>query len=211
MRVWRCLGWPHDHVKPALAELGVEERFWGVRLKPGKPTWFGVRGRTLVFGLPGNPVSAMVTFHLFARPALRALAGADPEETRARARLRVPVKRHGAASRRSDAACTPATTGGRWSRPRNRARTSSPRWSAPLRSRSSQRATARSRPVSGWTWSSCRSGEARLDDVRRRASHRHRTRARTCAGQDPGEALVERHVRRSGDHVPERRCRAPAR
>ena len=66
---------PHDHVKGALAELGVEERFWGVRLKPGKPTWFGVRGRTLVFGLPGNPVSAMVTFHLFARPALRRLQG----------------------------------------------------------------------------------------------------------------------------------------
>ena len=69
---------PHDHVKGALAELGVEERFWGVRLKPGKPTWFGVRGRTLVFGLPGNPVSAMVTFHLFARPALRRLQRADP-------------------------------------------------------------------------------------------------------------------------------------
>jgi molybdopterin molybdotransferase len=69
-------------VKPALAALGVEERFWGVRLKPGKPTWFGTRGRQLVFGLPGNPVSAMVTFHLFARPALRRLAGADPSGTR---------------------------------------------------------------------------------------------------------------------------------
>ena len=39
---------PHDHVKPALRSLGVEELFWGVRLKPGKPTWFGRRGRTLV-------------------------------------------------------------------------------------------------------------------------------------------------------------------
>lgn len=84
----------HDHVRPALAELGVEERFWGVRLKPGKPTWFGARAGALVFGLPGNPVSAMVTFHLFARPALRALAGARPDETRARARLDVPVERH---------------------------------------------------------------------------------------------------------------------
>ena len=65
---------PHDHVKPALAGLGVEERFWGVRLQPGKPTWFGTtREGRLVFGLPGNPVSAMVTFHLFARPAVRAL------------------------------------------------------------------------------------------------------------------------------------------
>ena len=71
---------PHDHVKPALAELGVEEVFWRVALKPGKPTWFGVRDGVLVFGLPGNPVSAMVTFHLFARPALRRLAGADPDD-----------------------------------------------------------------------------------------------------------------------------------
>jgi molybdopterin molybdotransferase len=85
---------PHDHVKPALAALGVEERFWGVSLKPGKPTWFGVRAPgTLVFGLPGNPVSAMVTFHLFARPALRALAGAEPGDTRATAVLDAPVRR----------------------------------------------------------------------------------------------------------------------
>jgi len=69
---------PHDHVKPALAALGVEERFWRVALRPGKPTWFGVRDGTLVFGLPGNPVSAMVTFLLFARPALAALQGAEP-------------------------------------------------------------------------------------------------------------------------------------
>src|SRR3954469_3236923 len=86
---------PHDHVKPALAALGVEERFWGVRLKPGKPTWFGTASDgTLVFGLPGNPVSAMITFHLFARPALRALAGADPTAaTRATAVLDVAVPR----------------------------------------------------------------------------------------------------------------------
>ncbi len=84
---------PHDHVKGALRELGVEERFWGVRLKPGKPTWFGVRGETLVFGLPGNPVSAMVTFHLFARPAIRALQGADPGARRASAVLDEAVRR----------------------------------------------------------------------------------------------------------------------
>ncbi len=69
---------PHDHVKPALSDLGVEERFWRVALRPGKPTWFGARGRTLVFGLPGNPVSAMVTFLLFVRPALAALQWAEP-------------------------------------------------------------------------------------------------------------------------------------
>ena len=84
---------PHDHVKPALRALGVDEVFWGVRLKPGKPTWFGTRGEKLVFGLPGNPVSAMVTFHLFARPALRKLAGADPADTRASAILDAAVPR----------------------------------------------------------------------------------------------------------------------
>ena len=86
---------PHDHVKSALAALGVEERFWGVALRPGKPTWFGTRGNTLAFGLPGNPVSAMVTFHLFARPALAALQGADPSTTRTVATLDEPIARNG--------------------------------------------------------------------------------------------------------------------
>jgi molybdopterin molybdotransferase len=67
----------HDHVRPALAELGAEEVFWGVALRPGKPTWFGTRDESLVFGLPGNPVSAMVTFQLFVRPAIRAMLGAS--------------------------------------------------------------------------------------------------------------------------------------
>jgi molybdopterin molybdotransferase len=80
----------HDHVKPALEELGVEPAFWGVALRPGKPTWFGTRGDTLVFGLPGNPVSAMVTFHLFVRPALLALAGADRSRTVAEATMDEP-------------------------------------------------------------------------------------------------------------------------
>lgn len=85
---------PHDHVKPALRELGVEERFWGVSLRPGKPVWFGVRGGTLAFGLPGNPVSAMVTFQLFARPALAALQGGATEPRRATARLAEAIPRH---------------------------------------------------------------------------------------------------------------------
>jgi molybdopterin molybdotransferase len=85
---------PHDHVKGALRELGVEERFWGVSLRPGKPTWFGTRDSVLVFGLPGNPVSAMVTFQLFARPALAALQGADPVARRAPATLDEPVRRN---------------------------------------------------------------------------------------------------------------------
>jgi molybdopterin molybdotransferase len=70
---------PHDHVRPTLAALGAEEVFWGVALRPGKPTWFGVApSGCLVFGLPGNPVSAMVTFLLFVRPAIRAMLGASP-------------------------------------------------------------------------------------------------------------------------------------
>ena len=85
---------PHDHVKPALEALGVQERFWRVALRPGKPTWFGTRDETLVFGLPGNPVSAMVTFLLFARPALARLEGADPTQTRIRARLTEAVPRN---------------------------------------------------------------------------------------------------------------------
>ncbi len=85
---------PHDHVKPALADLGVEERFWGVRLRPGKPTWFGTRGGTLAFGLPGNPVSALVTFLLFVRPALAALQGGRSEPRRAVARLNTAVARN---------------------------------------------------------------------------------------------------------------------
>jgi molybdopterin molybdotransferase len=66
---------PHDHVRPAFAACGVEEVFWRVSLKPGKPLWFGRRGRTLVFGLPGNPLSAIVGTAMFIVPALRRLAG----------------------------------------------------------------------------------------------------------------------------------------
>jgi molybdopterin molybdotransferase len=85
---------PHDHVKGALAELGVQQCFWGVNLRPGKPTWFGTRADTLAFGLPGNPVSAMVTFQLFVRPALTALQGADPSATRTKAALEEPIARN---------------------------------------------------------------------------------------------------------------------
>jgi molybdopterin molybdotransferase len=66
---------PHDHVRPAFAACGVDEVFWRVRIKPGKPLWFGRRGKTLVFGLPGNPLSAIVGTAMFVVPALRRLAG----------------------------------------------------------------------------------------------------------------------------------------
>jgi molybdopterin molybdotransferase len=65
----------HDHVRPALSRLGAHERFWGLALKPGHPTWFGELDGVPVFGLPGNPVSAMVTFILLVAPALIALQG----------------------------------------------------------------------------------------------------------------------------------------
>ena len=69
----------HDLVKPALAELGLELSVETVRMRPGKPTWFGVLGNGRpVLGLPGNPASAMVCAELFLRPLLSALQGADP-------------------------------------------------------------------------------------------------------------------------------------
>ena len=80
-----------DLVPQVLAELGVEQVFHKVQLKPGKPLWFGIkqgeRHASLVFGLPGNPVSSLVCFELFVRPAIAALAGdrdADLECRRAR-------------------------------------------------------------------------------------------------------------------------------
>ena len=64
-----------DFVKDVQDELGVQRRLWGVAMKPGKPLSFGVKDDTLVFGVPGNPVSAMVSFELFVRPALLRLMG----------------------------------------------------------------------------------------------------------------------------------------
>lgn len=66
----------YDHTKTALAELGATIFFEKVRLKPGKPAVFAKLGKTFIFGLPGNPVSAAVTFHLFVRKAILMLQGA---------------------------------------------------------------------------------------------------------------------------------------
>jgi len=86
---------PHDLVRSILGELGVEEVFWGVSVKPGKPISFGVAGKRLVFGLPGNPVSVLVGFELFVRPALLALQGvADPHPRFERGRLGSALKRN---------------------------------------------------------------------------------------------------------------------
>lgn len=67
----------YDLVGAALESLGVEPLFHKVAIKPGKPLWFGARGKVPVFGLPGNPVSCLVNHALFVRPALRLLAGED--------------------------------------------------------------------------------------------------------------------------------------
>ncbi len=70
-----------DLVPGVLLEMGVEPHFHKVEMKPGKPIYFGTRGVTLVFGLPGNPVSSLVCFELFVRPALRRLMGEDDAGT----------------------------------------------------------------------------------------------------------------------------------
>lgn len=91
----------YDFTKAALQALGAELFFERVALRPGKPTVFArLPGGTLVFGLPGNPVSVSVTFNLFARTALRAMQGArDPALVEARAVLSRAAK--GAAGRMS--------------------------------------------------------------------------------------------------------------
>ncbi|HZY64792.1 MAG: molybdopterin molybdotransferase MoeA [Actinomycetota bacterium] len=69
-----------DLVKSTLLDLGVEQVFWGVKLKPGKPVFYGMREDARFFGLPGNPVSAMVCFELFVRPALMEMMGREDKE-----------------------------------------------------------------------------------------------------------------------------------
>jgi molybdopterin molybdotransferase len=64
-----------DHVRDVLESLGASLDFWRVRMRPGAPIGFGVLGGTPWLGLPGNPVSTMVTFELFARPAIRKMRG----------------------------------------------------------------------------------------------------------------------------------------
>ncbi len=82
----------HDLVRPALERAGVELAFYKVRMKPGKPLTLGRHAGGLVLGLPGNPVSAMVTFGLFGSLILRKMAGRDARHTTARARLGAPVR-----------------------------------------------------------------------------------------------------------------------
>lgn len=77
----------HDYLREVLQEMGAEQRFWRLRMRPGAPVGFGVLGAIPWIGLPGNPVSTMVTFELFVRPAIRRMAGHELPFRRA-----VPVR-----------------------------------------------------------------------------------------------------------------------
>lgn len=83
----------HDFVRPVFESVGLEEIFWRVAIKPGKPIYFGrALNGTLVFGLPGNPVSALVCFFLFVRPALRKLQGLGDDSEDAVMPLAKPLR-----------------------------------------------------------------------------------------------------------------------
>lgn len=76
----------YDFVGAVLERCGVEPVFHKVAIRPGKPLWFGLRGRVPVFGLPGNPVSCLIGFEVFVRPALAKMEGAETSEWSARTR-----------------------------------------------------------------------------------------------------------------------------
>lgn len=83
-----------DFVREVLAELGVKELFWKVDIKPGRPTAFGLKNDKPVFSVPGNPVSALITFEEFVRPALLAMMGhAQVLRPLVKARLSEPVRK----------------------------------------------------------------------------------------------------------------------
>lgn len=69
----------YDFVKEVCKEIGIRTRFWKVAIKPGKPNFFGTKRKKLFFGLPGNPVASLLSFHLLVRPALRKLMGMENE------------------------------------------------------------------------------------------------------------------------------------
>jgi molybdopterin molybdotransferase len=88
---------PHDLVRRVQADLRVEEVFWGVAMKPGKPVAFGVRRDHVLFNLPGNPVSSLVCFELLVRPAVNALLGlSEPLPVFGRGTLEVELRRNAA-------------------------------------------------------------------------------------------------------------------
>ncbi len=102
----------HDLVESVLAELGAEFFFTGAKIQPGKPVVFGRARERYFFGLPGNPVSTMVTFEIFVRPVLDGLSGAAPLPLRTgAARLSTPVQTKEGLTRFLPAVISPAETG----------------------------------------------------------------------------------------------------
>jgi molybdopterin molybdotransferase len=83
----------YDYVKDVLKKAGVRTVFWKVSQKPGKPLYFGRKGKTLVFGLPGNPASVFTCFYEYVFPALRLMSGfRDPYLHRATAEIQIEIK-----------------------------------------------------------------------------------------------------------------------
>ena len=83
----------YDLVETVFAEFGVEVLFDKIAMKPGKPTVFGHRGQTYIFGLPGNPISTMVAFHMFVRPLILFLLKAENTAPKVLdAKLEAPAK-----------------------------------------------------------------------------------------------------------------------
>lgn len=87
----------YDFVKDIAEEIGIETVFWKIAIKPGKPVYFGIldqgNSRKLIFGLPGNPVSALVTFHQLVKPALLKMMGLNYQPLRLAAKLSAPLKK----------------------------------------------------------------------------------------------------------------------
>ena len=82
----------HDYVRPVLEEMGATQKFWKLRMRPGAPVGFGLLGDIPWIGLPGNPVSTMVTFELFVRPAIRKMCGhARPFRSSVQATMTEPI------------------------------------------------------------------------------------------------------------------------
>ena len=84
-----------DFLRAAFERCGVDQHIWGVAVKPGQPFFFGSKGHCLVFGLPGNPVSVMVTYFVFARPALLRIMGTEQVESEHFAELTDPIEARG--------------------------------------------------------------------------------------------------------------------
>lgn len=85
----------HDHVKEAAEQVGFRQLFWKISQKPGKPLYVAKNGNSLLFGLPGNPVSAFMCFQRYVLPSLAAMQGENPLKKTITARAEVPIHNSG--------------------------------------------------------------------------------------------------------------------